>query len=199
MLDLVATSMEQQGQGHCRTLLRALEGWLGPELGVASLVAVCPADVSAGRGKRGAQGLPAGSRYSGACMHDPSILGLGSVMGSFHHQQILLWLTVGAAVVAAAGLQEPLNIRVFSDKFGFKRLSPKALQTLKTSVPALNYYEESTLLAKQLDKRQRLAGSKKQQQQQKQAEAGKGGKPQQDAAGSLPVQPLEGSAGGAAA
>jgi hypothetical protein len=46
VLDLVATAVEHKGDGHCRTLLQALEGWLGPELGVAKLVAVCPADVS---------------------------------------------------------------------------------------------------------------------------------------------------------
>lgn len=46
MLDLVATAVEHKGDGHCRALLQALEGWLGPELGVAKLVAVCPADVS---------------------------------------------------------------------------------------------------------------------------------------------------------
>ena len=46
MLDLVATAVEAQGQGHCKALLQGLEGWLGPQLGVASLVAVCPADVS---------------------------------------------------------------------------------------------------------------------------------------------------------
>lgn len=46
MLDLVATAVEHKGDGHCRTLLQALEGWLGPELGVGRLVAVCPADVS---------------------------------------------------------------------------------------------------------------------------------------------------------
>jgi hypothetical protein len=47
VLDLVATQMEQQGRGHCSALLQALEGWLGPQLGVASLIAVCPADVRA--------------------------------------------------------------------------------------------------------------------------------------------------------
>jgi hypothetical protein len=47
VLDLVATQMEAQGRGHCRAMLQALEGWLGPQLGVASLIAVCPADVSA--------------------------------------------------------------------------------------------------------------------------------------------------------
>jgi len=46
VLDLVATALEHKGEGHCRTLLQALEGWLGPDLGVATLVAVCPADVS---------------------------------------------------------------------------------------------------------------------------------------------------------
>jgi hypothetical protein len=46
VLDLVATAVEHKGDGHCRALLQALEGWLGPELGVAKLVAVCPADVS---------------------------------------------------------------------------------------------------------------------------------------------------------
>lgn len=49
MLDLVATALEHKGEGHCRTLLQALEGWLGPDLGVATLVAVCPADVSSTR------------------------------------------------------------------------------------------------------------------------------------------------------
>lgn len=47
VLDLMATRMEQQGQGHCSALLQAVEGWLGPQLGVSSLIAVCPADVSA--------------------------------------------------------------------------------------------------------------------------------------------------------
>lgn len=44
VLDLMATRMEQQGQGHCSALLQAVEGWLGPQLGVSSLIAVCPAD-----------------------------------------------------------------------------------------------------------------------------------------------------------
>jgi hypothetical protein len=47
VLDLVATQVEDQGKGHCSAMLQALEGWLGPQLGVASLIAVCPADVSA--------------------------------------------------------------------------------------------------------------------------------------------------------
>jgi hypothetical protein len=47
VLDLVATQVEHQGKGHCSAMLQALEGWLGPQLGVASLIAVCPADVSA--------------------------------------------------------------------------------------------------------------------------------------------------------
>jgi hypothetical protein len=47
VLDLVATQIEDQGKGHCGAMLQALEGWLGPQLGVASLIAVCPADVSA--------------------------------------------------------------------------------------------------------------------------------------------------------
>eukprot|EP00775_Hariotina_reticulata_P010419 gene10419-10577_t len=42
VLDLVATLSEEQGQGHCTALVGALEGWLGPQLGVASLMAVCP-------------------------------------------------------------------------------------------------------------------------------------------------------------
>ncbi|KAF6253013.1 hypothetical protein COO60DRAFT_473197 [Scenedesmus sp. NREL 46B-D3] len=44
VLDLVATQMAEQGKGHCCAMLQALEGWLGPQLGVASLIAVCPAD-----------------------------------------------------------------------------------------------------------------------------------------------------------
>jgi hypothetical protein len=47
VLDLVATQVEEQGKGHCSAMLGALEGWLGPQLGVSSLIAVCPADVSA--------------------------------------------------------------------------------------------------------------------------------------------------------
>lgn len=47
VLDLVATQMAEQGKGHCCAMLQALEGWLGPQLGVASLIAVCPADVRA--------------------------------------------------------------------------------------------------------------------------------------------------------
>lgn len=46
VLDLVATAVDRRGEGHCRAMLQALEGWLGPELHVAQLVAVCPADVS---------------------------------------------------------------------------------------------------------------------------------------------------------
>eukprot|EP00878_Enallax_costatus_P018573 GHUV01019559.1.p1 GENE.GHUV01019559.1~~GHUV01019559.1.p1 ORF type:complete len:358 (+),score=96.27 GHUV01019559.1:442-1515(+) len=46
VLDVVATLMAEQGKGHCSALLGALEGWLGPGLGVASLMAVCPEDVS---------------------------------------------------------------------------------------------------------------------------------------------------------
>jgi hypothetical protein len=46
VLDLVATAVEHKGEGHCRALLQALEGWLGPDVGVAKLVAVCPTDVS---------------------------------------------------------------------------------------------------------------------------------------------------------
>lgn len=46
VLDLVATTVTHKGEGHCRALLQALEGWLGPDVGVAKLVAVCPNDVS---------------------------------------------------------------------------------------------------------------------------------------------------------
>lgn len=46
VLDLVATVLEEQGKGHCSALLGAVEGWLGPKLGVRNLMAVCPGDVS---------------------------------------------------------------------------------------------------------------------------------------------------------
>lgn len=46
VLDLVATLAEEQGQGHCTALVGALESWLGPQMGVASLMAVCPDKVS---------------------------------------------------------------------------------------------------------------------------------------------------------
>lgn len=46
VLDVVATVLQEQGQGHCTALLGALEGWLGSQLGVHDLLAVCPQDVS---------------------------------------------------------------------------------------------------------------------------------------------------------
>lgn len=53
VLDVVATLMEEQGKGHCGALLGALEGWLGPCLGVSRLLAVCPDDVSGAARQRG--------------------------------------------------------------------------------------------------------------------------------------------------
>ena len=63
-------------------------------------------------------------------------------------------------------LQEPHTVQVWQQKFGFKKLSPRALKSLQSAVPALNFYEESTLLSKPLAKK-RQAASKKQHKSQK--------------------------------
>lgn len=76
-------------------------------------------------------------------------------------------------------VQEPGNLAVWRKKFGFQKLDARALKSLQSSVPALNYYEDATLLAKPL-KKGRAA---------KAASGGGGGK--LDEAASLPVQPLE--------
>eukprot|EP00878_Enallax_costatus_P029767 GHUV01032317.1.p2 GENE.GHUV01032317.1~~GHUV01032317.1.p2 ORF type:complete len:120 (+),score=60.55 GHUV01032317.1:396-755(+) len=85
--------MAEQGKGHCSALLGALEGWLGPGLGVASLMAVCPED-------------------------------------------------------------EQHTINLWQQKFGFKRISPKQLKHLQSSLPAISYYQESMLLSKALPAKQ---------------------------------------------
>lgn len=86
-------------------------------------------------------------------------------------------------------LQEPRNLTLWQQKFGFKKLDARALKALQSSVPALNYYEESTLLSKTLrragsssssgKKQRRSAGSKEQAQE-----------PAVAAGASLPVEPL---------
>jgi hypothetical protein len=69
-------------------------------------------------------------------------------------------------------LQEPRNLTLWQQKFGFKKLDARALKALQSSVPALNYYEESTLLSKTLkhaggsSKKQRRSGSSKEQEQE---------------------------------
>lgn len=128
VLDLVATAVEHKGDGHCRALLQALEGWLGPELGVAKLVAVCPAD-------------------------------------------------------------EPRNLTLWQQKFGFKKLDARALKALQSSVPALNYYEESTLLSKTL-KHAGGSSSKKQRRGGKEQVQVQAQEPAAQTGASLPVEPL---------
>lgn len=59
---------------------------------------------------------------------------------------------------------------LWRNKFGFKPISSKDLKQLQVSVPALNFYEEATLLAKPLAKPQR---PKKQQPQQSQQQRSK--------------------------
>lgn len=94
-------------------------------------------------------------------------------------------------------VQEPRNLLVWQEKFGFKKLNSKALKALQSSVPALNYYEDSTLLAKPLKKG---SSSKQQPRSQKGEEAsaegvqpqGSGDAQQSQAAGtSLAVEPLK--------
>jgi hypothetical protein len=79
------------------------------------------------------------------------------------------------AMVLCTYLQESRNLLVWQEKFGFKKLNSKALKALQSSVPALNYYEDSTLLAKPLKK-----GSSKQQRSHKDGEALFQGEQQQD-------------------
>ncbi|KAF8073083.1 hypothetical protein HT031_000744 [Scenedesmus sp. PABB004] len=128
VLDLVATAMEEQGKGHCRCLLQALEGWLGPQLGVGSLVAVCPADVRASRA--------AGAGPGGARPRRPR----------------------AARWPPPAGRrplpQERETIRVWEERLGFKRMSARQLRQLQSAVPPLNYYTDSLLLTKPLPKHQ---------------------------------------------
>lgn len=49
-------------------------------------------------------------------------------------------------------MQEPEIAKLWQSKFGFKPLNKKQLAQLQASVPPLNYYEDSILLAKQLPK-----------------------------------------------
>lgn len=84
-------------------------------------------------------------------------------------------------------VQEPRNVQLWQQKFGFKKMDARALKALKSSVPALNFYEESTLLSKPLAKQQK--SSSKQQQHK----AGRGEAPEEKAR-SLNIAPLEVSA-----
>lgn len=164
MLDLVATAVEHKGDGHCRALLQALEVWLGPQLGVAKLVAVCPADVSSAV-------LTYAACSQVACACD---------CGAQHHSC--------ARLHCACCLQEPRNLTLWQQKFGFKKLDARALKALQSSVPALNYYEESTLLSKTLKRAGGSSSSGKKQRRSASKEAA-----QEPAAtvASLPVEPLK--------
>lgn len=152
MLDLVATALEEQGQGHSRALLQSLEGWLGPQLGVARLIAVCPADVSAQlRAARLAWPHLQSERVSGCSDY-----------------------SFDAAVCRVLAQQEPRNVQLWQSKFGFKPLSAGDLKALTSSVPPLNFYEDATLLSKPLAKTRQAAkqpGSDKQQQASKASKA----------------------------
>jgi hypothetical protein len=86
-------------------------------------------------------------------------------------------------------LQELNNLRLWQEKFGFKKLGARSLKALQSSVPALNFYEESTLLVKPL----KHHGSRKQQR----SNGGKGSveqpqqQQQQQQWPDLPVEPLK--------
>jgi len=81
-------------------------------------------------------------------------------------------------------VQEPRNVQLWQQKFGFKKVDARALKALMSSVPALNFYEESTLLSKPLAKQQKSSSKPKQQR------AGKG-EALEEKGISLVIAPLE--------
>jgi hypothetical protein len=187
VLDLVATAVESKGQGNCRTLLRALEGWLGPELGVARLVAVCPADVSdrdpiAERSRNVITQLTAVGAAAAAAVLMSASMDSGS-MHVYHCCECSIH-------AVCCQVQDPHNIQLWQQKFGFKKLDGRGLKALQSSVPALNFYEESTMLSKPL--KQPRSSSKKQPSNGADKHSAQAqGKEQQLRESGLTVEPLK--------
>lgn len=92
-------------------------------------------------------------------------------------------VSTNMAILLCIYLQESRNLLVWQEKFGFKKLNSKALKALQSSVTALNYYEDSTLLAKPLKK-----GSSKQQGSHEGGEALIQGQQQQDGSTQQPQE-----------
>lgn len=66
---------------------------------------------------------------------------------------------VAAAAMVRCCVQDPQNTILWQQKFGYKKLDAKGVNALQKSIPALHFYEDSTLLAKTL-KQQSNKGKK---------------------------------------
>lgn len=56
-------------------------------------------------------------------------------------------------------VQEQHTLDLWQQKFGFKRISPKQLKQLQSSLPAIGCYQEAVLLSKALASKQQQSAS----------------------------------------